>query len=65
MKRKPHEVHQVDVSCWWTEENGVRVFLITGTEKALLIDTGFAMENIRENVDDMTNLPLTLGKISV
>ncbi len=60
MKNNPYEVHQVDASCWRIEENGVRAFLITGTEKALLIDSGFGTGNIREIVDNMTNLPLML-----
>jgi hydroxyacylglutathione hydrolase len=60
MKNNPYEVHQVDASCWRIEENGVRAFLITGTEKALLVDTGFGTGNIKEIVDNMTDLPLML-----
>lgn len=60
MKNKQYEVHQIDASCWRIEENGVRAFLITGTEKALLVDTGFGTGNIKEIVDNMTDLPLML-----
>ncbi|MHB8065381.1 MAG: MBL fold metallo-hydrolase [Ruminiclostridium sp.] len=60
MKNNPYEVHQVDSSCWRIEENGVRAFLITGTEKALLVDSGFGTGNIKELVDNMTSLPLML-----
>lgn len=60
MKNNPYEVHQVDSSCWRIEENGVRAFLITGTERALLVDSGFGTGNIKELVDNMTNLPLML-----
>ena len=60
MNNNPYEVHQVDSSCWRIEENGVRAFLITGTQKAMLIDSGFGTGNIRELVDTMTTLPIML-----
>jgi glyoxylase-like metal-dependent hydrolase (beta-lactamase superfamily II) len=60
MKNNPYEVHQVDDSCWRIEENGVRSFLIIGSEKALLIDSGFGTGNIKELVDEMTKKPLVL-----
>ena len=61
MNNNPYEVHQIDASCWRIEENGVRAFLITGSERALLIDSGFGTGNIREIVDNMTKLPLILA----
>ena len=60
MENNPYEVHQLDSSCWRIEENGVRAFLITGTQNALLIDSGFGTGNIRALVDTMTNLPIKL-----
>lgn len=60
MKTSPYAVHQIDRSCWRIEENGVRAFLITGSEKALLIDSGFGTGNIKEVVDQLTGLPVML-----
>ena len=34
------EVIRMNENSWRIEDNGVRFFLLTGTERALLIDTG-------------------------
>jgi hypothetical protein len=47
MTNSVYEVHPIDETCWRIEENGVRSFLITGTQKAVLIDSGFGTGNIR------------------
>lgn len=60
MKNGTYEVQQIDASCWRIEENGVRAFLVTGSQKALLIDSGFGTGNIREVTDGLSKLPLML-----
>lgn len=41
-------------------EQGVRFFLITGTERALLLDTGFGGPDLPACIADITDLPLTV-----
>ena len=60
MEKPIYEVIQIDEKSWRIEENGVRSLLFTGSCKALLIDTGFGSGNIREVVEGLTNLPVTL-----
>ena len=60
MDKTVYEVIQIDNKSWRIEENGVRSFLFTGTDKALLVDTGFGSGNIKEIVDDLTKLPVML-----
>jgi len=60
METTKYQAFPLDETCWRIEENGVRVFLIKGIEKALLIDTGFGTGNIREFVETMTDLPIML-----
>ena len=40
------------------EKGDVGCTLILGTEKAMLIDTGFGFEDLRPTIDSLTNLPL-------
>ena len=60
MEKSPYEVIQIDEKSWRIEENGVRSFFFTGTEKALLVDTGFGSGNIHEIVEELTDLPIML-----
>jgi glyoxylase-like metal-dependent hydrolase (beta-lactamase superfamily II) len=39
---------------------GNHQYLIVGTEKALLIDTGFSIESLKEKIEEITMLPLIL-----
>lgn len=60
MSNSPYEVYQLDETCWRIEESFVRAFLIKGEDKALLIDTGYGSGNIKEVVDQLTDLPIML-----
>jgi glyoxylase-like metal-dependent hydrolase (beta-lactamase superfamily II) len=61
MSENKYEVIQIDDASWRIEEdNMVRVFLFTGTERALLVDTGFGGGDLKEVVSGLTNLPVTL-----
>ena len=51
---------RIDDSTWSFEEEGVRFFLLTGKDKALLIDSGMMTRNARELVGELTSLPVEL-----
>ena len=42
------------------EDNGVRFFLLMGTEYALLIDSGMQVHNAKELANELTSLPIKL-----
>ena len=43
---------------WRIEDGGVRAFLFEGTQKAMLVDTGFGDIPLKEIVNGLTNLPV-------
>lgn len=43
-----------------TDPTGVFMFLIQGKQKALLVDTGVGFAGLKETVDTLTDLPLTV-----
>lgn len=45
---------------WAETDNGVRIFLLAGTEKALVVDTGMTGLDIRKLAAEHTDLPLFL-----
>lgn len=45
---------------WAVEDGGVRIFVAAGSEKALVIDTGFGDIDVIEAVRTLTDLPLEL-----
>lgn len=47
----------INDTSWRIEDNGVRFFLLTGTEKALLIDSGMKTPNAKQSI---TKLPVML-----
>ena len=54
------EVIRINDSSWRIEDNGVRCFLLTGSEKALLIDSGRDLRTARTIAEGLTDLPLLL-----
>ena len=54
------EIIQINDTTWRIEDNGVRFFLLTGTEKALLIDSGMNTPNAKEIAESITKLPVML-----
>lgn len=54
------EIIQINNSTWRIEDDGVRFFLLTGDESALMIDSGMNTPNAKEIVESITNLPITL-----
>lgn len=55
-----NEIIQINENTWRMEDNGVRFFLLTGTESALLIDSGMQTPNAWEIVEKITDLPLQM-----
>ena len=55
-----YEVIQMNENTWRIEDGGVRFFLLTGTEKALLIDSGMMVSNARDIAAELTDLPVSL-----
>lgn len=55
-----YEIIQINQNSWRIEDNGVRFFLLTGQERALLIDSGRNIPNTREIAESITDLPITL-----
>lgn len=54
------KVSRIDESTWEFCEETVRFFLLAGTERALLIDSGMTTEKVRELAEEKTSLPLLL-----
>lgn len=54
------EIRAIDNRTWSFEEPGVRFFLLTGTKRALLVDSGMTTHNARELAEQVTDLPLSL-----
>lgn len=56
-----HEVIQINENTWRIEDNNhVRFFLLTGTQRAILIDSGMQVNNAKEIAMELTNLPIML-----
>ena len=55
-----YQIIQINENSWRIEDHGVRFFLLTGTEKALLIDSGMQVHNAKEIAESLTDLPLSL-----
>jgi len=54
------EIIQINENTWRIENDGVRLFLLAGTQKALLIDSGMNLNSAREIASGLTGLPLSL-----
>ena len=55
------EVIEAGSGCWRIEDNGVRAFLFTGKEKALLVDSGFGKSgSIKAVAESLTGKPVML-----
>ena len=54
------EIIRIDENTWRIEDMGVRFFLLAGTRKALLIDSGMQIHNAREIAEGLVSLPVEL-----
>ena len=55
-----YEIIEINSNTWRIEDSGVRVFLLAGSDKALLIDTGMNLPNALEIARSLTDLPVEL-----
>ena len=51
---------QLRQNLWALEEDGVRSYLIVGQERALLVDTGYGVQDYRNQIACVTDLPVAL-----
>jgi glyoxylase-like metal-dependent hydrolase (beta-lactamase superfamily II) len=51
---------QINENTWRIEDGGVRLFLLAGKDKALLIDSGMNLQNARDIAAGLTDLPISL-----
>ena len=54
------DIIQMRENTWRIEDGGVRFFLLAGTDKALLIDSGMNIDDARGIAAGLTDLPLSL-----
>ena len=54
------KIIQIDEASWRIEDGMVRCYLLAGTERALLIDTGMTLKNAREIAEGLTDKPVEL-----
>ena len=54
------QIRQLGNDTWIFEEQGVRFFLLTGSHRALLIDSGMMTHNAKDLAEKLTDLPLSL-----
>ena len=55
-----YSIVQMNQNTWRIEDNGVRVFLLAGEDRALLIDSGMQHHNARDIARSLTSLPVEL-----
>ncbi|MCC8150365.1 MAG: MBL fold metallo-hydrolase [Lachnospiraceae bacterium] len=55
-----NRIEQIDSRTWVIKDDDVRIFLLTGREKGLVIDSGKTIRNAREIAESLTDLPLQL-----
>ena len=54
------EIIKIDEKTYRIEDGGVRIFLLMGNVKALLVDTGMNLPNAKEIAESLTDLPVEL-----
>lgn len=60
MMEHPYEIARIDEMSFCIEDDFVRMFLVVGSEQALLIDTGLGSGDIKALCSHLTDKPLTL-----
>ena len=54
------QIFPINENTWRIQEDMVRCFLLAGTKEALLIDSGFHVQNMKEIAESLTSLPVKL-----
>lgn len=55
-----YQIIPIDRGGWRIQEENVRAFLFTGTKRALLVDSGCGIDNMKQIVSGLTRLPVTV-----
>jgi glyoxylase-like metal-dependent hydrolase (beta-lactamase superfamily II) len=55
-----YEIVSMGEGAWRIEDGGVRSYLFAGSERALLVDTGFGTGDLKAEVGSLTALPVVL-----
>ena len=55
-----YSIIRINEDSWRIEDGGVRFFLLTGSRRALLIDSGMTVNNAKDIAKDLTDLPVSL-----
>ena len=55
-----YQIIPINHNSWRIEDSGVRFFLLTGSERALLVDSGRNVHNARDIAAALTDLPISL-----
>ncbi|MCL2125277.1 MAG: MBL fold metallo-hydrolase [Oscillospiraceae bacterium] len=53
-------VDQIDDMSWRIDDKGARIFLFAGSERALVVDSGYGSGDLRSIISSYTNLPVML-----
>ena len=57
---KDYKIIKIDASTWRVEDSGVYFFLLTGSDSALLIDSGMNVKNVKAIAQSLTDKPIKL-----
>ena len=60
MSGSVYAVTQIDSESWVIDDNGARMFLFAGVDKALLVDSGYGNGDLKKTVSELTDLPIML-----
>lgn len=55
-----YKVTQIDAGSWVIDDNGARMFLFTGENNALLVDSGYGSGDLKKTLSELTDLPIML-----
>lgn len=55
-----YEVIRIDEGTWRIEDSGVRFFVVAGSDRAVLIDSGMQVKNAIDIAKELTDLPIEL-----
>jgi len=55
-----YQIIPIDGASWRIEDGMVRCYLLAGTERALLVDSGMTLKNAREIAEGLTDKPVSL-----
>ncbi len=54
------EITKIDKLTWQIDDGGVRFFLLSGEDRALLIDSGMTVHNARDVAENLVAVPVSL-----